>query len=281
MKKKFNWRSFISFGLFYYFLFLLFSGVILYISPPGRIANWTNWQLIGLTKSQWQTMHTNFAYLFAILSILHLFTINWKTFWSYIKSKMKSGLNRKMEFILASLLTVFIFLGVVYGLPPFSSVMDIGEHLKEGWEKTNEAPPVPHAEEFTIAQLSEEILKISETTIISKLTKLGIEVENSEQNLKELALQVALSPQELYNTLTGKSHNAGEKILPGGGLGRKSLQQIADENNLLLDDLLIRLENEGIKASGEDLIRDLADRYNLIPSEILTVLNGGEKPDNH
>ena len=94
-------------------------------------------------------------------------------------------------------------------------------------------------------------------------------------------MQVALSPQELYNTLTGKSHNAGEKILPGGGLGRKSLQQIADENNLLLDDLLIRLENEGIKASGEDLIRDLADRYNLIPSEILTVLNGGEKPDNH
>jgi hypothetical protein len=190
-------------------------------------------------------------------------------------------LNRKIEFILASLLTVFIFLGVVYGLPPFSSVMDIGENLKESWEKTYEAPPVPHAEEFTIAELSVNMLKVPEATIISKLTNLGIEVENSEQNLKELALQVALSPQEIYNTLAGKSHSAGGKIQPGGGLGRKSLQLIADENNLLLDDLLIRLEDAGIQASGEDLIRDLADRNNLIPSEIITVLNGDTEPENH
>lgn len=80
MKKKFSWKSFISFGLFFYFFVIFFSGIILYIAPPGRIANWTNWELIGLTKSQWQTMHTNFSYLFAILSIFHLFTANsaWK-----------------------------------------------------------------------------------------------------------------------------------------------------------------------------------------------------------
>jgi hypothetical protein len=281
MKKKFRWRSFISFGLLYFFLILLFSGVILYITPPGRIANWTNWQLLGLTKSQWQTMHTNFSYLFALLSIFHLFTINWKTFWSYIRSKVKAGFNHKVEFILASLLTIIFFVGVIYGLPPFSSVMDIGENLKEGWEEQYAAPPVPHAEEFTIAQLSEDIIKVSDEKILSTLTALGIEVESSNQNLKELAGQVELSPQEIYNELTKLSHSGKGRIQPGGGIGRKNLQQISDENSIPLEELLLRLEDAGIPASGDDMIRDLADEYGMHPSEILTILNGEEGRANH
>lgn len=281
MKKKFRWRSFISFGLLYFFLVLLFSGVILYITPPGRIANWTDWQLFGLTKSQWQTMHTNFSYLFAILSIFHLFTINWKTFWSYIRSKVRTGLNHKVEFILATLLTVIFFLGVIYGLPPFSSVMDIGENLKNGWEVEYKAPPVPHAEEYTIAQLSGDILGVDEDKILATLTKLGIEVENSNQNLKDLANQVELSPQEVYSELARLSHSGGGRIQPGGGIGRKSLQQISEENSIPLDELLLRLENAGINASGDEIIRELADLYSMHPSEILSVLNGGEGEVNH
>jgi hypothetical protein len=275
MKKKFSWRSFISFGLFFYFLIILFSGVILYIAPPGRIANWTDWQLIGLTKSQWQTMHTNFSYLFAILSILHLFTINWKTFWSYIKSKARTGLNRKREFYLATFITVIIFLGIVFLLPPFSSVMALGENFKEGWETENETPPTPHAEEFTIAHLASEILKVEEKDILDKLEKLGIKVESNEQTLKELAGQVDLSPQQIYNELSPSSDNVGGRIQPGSGLGRKSLQQVASENEIPLDEILTLLNQEGIEATGDDVMKDLAGKYNLNPSEILSILNIG------
>jgi hypothetical protein len=279
--KKFRWRSFISFGLLYFFLILLFSGAILFISPPGRIANWTDWQLFGLTKSQWQTMHTNFSYLFAILSILHLFTINWRTFWSYIQSKVKSGFNHKVEFILASLLAIIFFLGVIYGLPPFSSVMDIGHNLKEGWEEQSKSPPLPHAEEFTIVQLSGDILKVSEEKILATLTDMGIKVESSNQNLKELASQVELSPQEIYSELAKLSHSRGSRIKPGGGIGRKSLHQISAENSIPLEELLLRLENAGIPASRDNVIRDLSDKYNMHPSEILSILNGDKGMVNH
>ena len=226
-------------------------------------------------------MHTNFAYLFAILSILHLFTINWKTFWSYIKSKMRSGLNRKTELIFASLLTLIVFLGIIYGLPPFSSVMDIGENLKEGWEEEYTAPPVPHAEEFTIVELSEDILKVPEAIIFTRLAELGIEVDSNNQNLKELAMQVALSPQDIYSELSSLPNSGGNGKQQGGGMGRKSLQQIADENSIRLEDILLRLENAGIHASEEDVIRDLANSYNLHPSEIMTIVNVSMKPENH
>jgi hypothetical protein len=276
MKRKFSWRSFISFGLFFYFFVILFSGIILYIAPPGRIANWTDWQLIGLTKSQWQTMHTNFSYLFAILSIFHLFTINWKTFWSYIKSKARAGMNRKREFYLAFVLSVGVFIGVVYLLPPFSSVMALGENIKEGWEEERKVPPIPHAEEYTVAQLSTDLLKIPEKDILSRLEELGIVVVSSEQTLKELAVQVALSPQEIYSQLHPASHNSQGRIQPGGGLGRKSLQQIAEENKLPLDELLMLLKIEGIDANGEELLRDLASENNLRPADILAILNNAD-----
>ena len=275
MKKKFSWRSFISFGLFFYFIIILFSGVILYIAPPGRIANWTDWELIGLTKSQWQTMHTNFTFLFAILSILHLFTINWKTFWSYIKSKARNGLNKKREFYSATILTVIIFLGVVFTFPPFSSVMALGENFKEGWETENDTPPTPHAEEFTIAHLATEILKVDEKDILHKLDKLGIEVESNEQTLKELARQVDLSPQEIFSKLSPSSENAGRRIQPGSGLGRKSLQLVANENNIPLDEILTLLKQEGIEATGDDIMKDLANSYDRTPAEILSILNLG------
>jgi hypothetical protein len=282
MKKKFSWKSFISFGLFFCFFVILFSGIILYVSPPGRIANWTDWELIGLTKLQWQTLHTNFAYLFAILSIFHLFTVNWKVFWSYVRSKARTGLNKKKELLIASSLTLLVFLGIVYGLPPFSSVMNLGENIRENWERDVEAPPVPHAEEFSIAQLSRDILRIPDTILLSRLDKLGIEVANHDQTLRELAGQVDLSPQEIYRELAAGSASPagsispGGRIQPGGGLGRKSLRQVAAENNLQLEEILIQLEDEGIQATGDEIIRDLAEQYGLTPSEFLEILNGGE-----
>jgi hypothetical protein len=221
-------------------------------------------------------MHTKFSYLFAILSIFHLFTFNWKTFFTYIKAKARAGLNRKREFYLAFALTAMVLIGVVYTLPPFSSLMILGENLKESWEQEYESPPVPHAEEYTIARLSEEILYIPIDNVLSKLAEIGIEVENNDQTLKELAVQQTLTPQEIYSELASLSEVQTVRIPPGQGIGRKSLDQISAENNIPVDQLITLLRNEGIEARGEDVLRDLSDRHKMSPSELLSVLNSGE-----
>lgn len=45
-------RQLTSFIITFAFVVIAISGVILYIVPPGRVANWTNWQLLGLGKEQ-------------------------------------------------------------------------------------------------------------------------------------------------------------------------------------------------------------------------------------
>jgi hypothetical protein len=41
------------------FLIVSFSGIILYMTPQGRVANWTNWTLLGLGKHDWSAVHIN------------------------------------------------------------------------------------------------------------------------------------------------------------------------------------------------------------------------------
>ena len=127
------------------------------MAPPGRYANWVNWKMINLTKEGWQSLHTVFSYTFVILSVFHLFTINWKAFLSYLKKKKEKGLNKKTEFLFATILTIVFMTGVLISIPPFRSVMDLCEYLTESWENVEETPPVPHAELLTLVELAEEL----------------------------------------------------------------------------------------------------------------------------
>ena len=132
MKKSFSWRVFISFGLFIAVLMMLVSGVILYISPPGRVANWTDWRMIGLTKRGWQNQHVIFGFAFLILSLFHLFFINWKAFLSYLKSKTNEGLKSPGE-----LLTI-----IVLGIPTQKPVP-----AKTSTQTISNKNPVTHGEQ--------------------------------------------------------------------------------------------------------------------------------------
>ena len=55
-KKQFNVRGFISLLTACSFILMSVTGIVLYFTPQGRIAFWTNWKFIGLTKTVWISM---------------------------------------------------------------------------------------------------------------------------------------------------------------------------------------------------------------------------------
>jgi len=50
--RRFNVRGFTSLTLTLAFLVMLISGIVLYVTPRGRTANWTGWTMLGLEKDQ-------------------------------------------------------------------------------------------------------------------------------------------------------------------------------------------------------------------------------------
>ncbi|MBE7502756.1 MAG: DUF4405 domain-containing protein [Verrucomicrobiales bacterium] len=92
--RVFVWRTFTSVLLAACFLGALVSGSVLFLAPPGRIANWTQWTVGGVTKHEWAALHVSFSAVFLVGVILHVF-FNWRPLVSYFKN----GYDRPFELV--------------------------------------------------------------------------------------------------------------------------------------------------------------------------------------
>lgn len=287
-KKTFSWRAFISFGLVFAFFIIFISGTVLYIAPKGRVAHWTNWQLMGLLKDEWQSLHTVFSYVFVILGVFHLFSVNWKVFLSYIKTKASENINKKKELVISSLMMIGIFLGVLFYIPPFSSFMELSYYLKDTWEKKDERPPIPHAEQLNLIELANQLNDTSVEQVEAKLKSNNIEYTSTGQTLEEIGKLNGISPGRLFDIIsakteiTGKTKSAEEHVFDGErrndgtgkGYGRMTVEDCAAQSGMTVTDVLQKLENYGITAQEGQSLREIADGNGMRPGEVYEVIQG-------
>ncbi|HYQ57641.1 MAG TPA: DUF4405 domain-containing protein [Draconibacterium sp.] len=269
MKTKFSWRAFISFGLSWAILVILVSGVILYVAPPGRYAHWVNWELAGFSKEGWQAIHTLFSLGFIVLSIFHLFSVNWKTFVSYIKLKSAKGFNKQKELLFSTAAVLVFFFGTVFSIPPFQTVMDLGESATNSWEKTEERAPVPHAELLTLTELAAQLQMESVDEITRKLDSHKIKYTDVHaQKLQEIGAANNLTPQEVYEIIIKQPANQGQ----GMGVGRKTIEDFSKELNKSVDELMQMLDNNNIEAKPTETLRTVGENNDLPPSDVYKIL---------
>ncbi len=271
MKKSFSWRVFISFGLFIALVMMLVSGVILYLSPPGRVANWTDWRMIGLTKRGWQNQHIIFGFSFLILSVFHLFFINWKAFLSYLKSKTSEGLKNPRELLTIVILSSLFGTGTYFDIEPFSAVIKFGDTISNSWERQEKQAPVPHAELMTIQQLAEQPgLGGDPEAIIKKLEKAGLKGAARNKTLAEIATINGKTAEEVYEYIAPAK--TAKHTIQGQGFGKKTLQEIADEGGVSSTSLQLALRQKGIEATPDSLLKSIAENNKIEMSELRKIL---------
>ena len=273
-KKKFNLRSFTSFSLVISTIIMSWSGFILYIAPPGRIANWGTWKLMLFTKAEWQALHTIFSYLFFILFVIHLFFVNWKAFLTYFKSRIKVGLNRKWELAAALVISIIFFIGTLKNWTPFGPVMTFGEKVKESWESDFEAPAIIHMEIFTLEQLSPMLDSVPPQRLMKTLQENDIKVTSTDISLKEIASENKTTPSELYIILKTKHPEGSHTVNPGvpQGAGRYTVKMAAETSGRQVSDLIAKLKSKGVEATEETSMKTVADKLGITPRDVYVML---------
>ena len=272
MKKAFNWRIFISFGLVLSFVMLLVSGIVLYIAPPGRVANWTDWRMLGLTKTGWENQHAVFGFAFAVLSIFHLFFINWKAFVSYLKARAVRGLKSPKELFPSLLLFLLFGVGTYFVIQPFSAIIDFGNNISESWEQRDKQPPVPHAETMTLVELARQPGLGGDAELLkTKLDEAGFSVTSVDERLADIAVRNRTTAQKLYQHIAPPAESR-KKTLPAEGLGRKTLQEIADGAAISVSSLQLALGQKGIEAEQDMTLKTIAEQNSLTMSELRGIL---------
>ena len=217
-RRRFSMRGFTSLLLTLSMLVMCFAGVMLYLTPRGRVANWTGWTLVGLGKEQWAALHMNASLLFMIVAVLHL-VLNWSVFFSYLKKKTATGLHMRRELALASLIAVVCVAGTISELPPFSSVAALNDDIKDYWEQRAARAPVPHAEELTLEEFAAQV-NLPVNDLADALCEEGFDATDTGLTVGELGRRKGVAPSAVLEAIQKHYPQAGAMTGKGPGQGR-------------------------------------------------------------
>ena len=186
--KPFHWRGLTSFLVTLGFLLLAVTGVMLYLTPQGRVAHWTGWRLAGLDKEQWAAVHMLSGLLFLVAAGFHLY-FNWAVFIHYIKTK--AGFNLKREMGVAVAVISILVAGTLWELPPFQYVVDANDRIKTYWDTHSIPAPYPHAEISTLEDFASR-MEIPLDDLQSRLAGLGLSDTRASLTIQEASDQLGL-----------------------------------------------------------------------------------------
>ncbi len=270
-KISFQGRAFVSLLITIQGFIISVTGIVLYFAPPGRVANWSNWTLIGLTKTQWQAVHTIFSFLFVIFAGIHLY-YNWKPFVNYIVSKVQKGIQRKGELVFASGISLIIFVMTVTNVPPFSTVMDFGAYLSDSWATEETEPPIPHAELMTLTEYIHQ-MDLEPSVVLNYLRLRKIDFFSTNATIQEIADANQMTPKELGEIIAAANN---QKTPPLPGMGRMKLKDVCQRLQIPLEEAIHRLKNKGIPVKEDQTLKEIADSVDEKPVDIFNQITGQE-----
>ncbi len=181
-------RRVISLTMFISFIFLSVTGIMPFFCPHGRIAYWGGWHMFGLSKEDYSAIHTTFMVLFLTSGIWHI-VLNWKPIVFYLKDRTKKVKVFTPEFSFALVICLLFIIGTLTGLFPFQQFLNVGEDIKDYWERAEGSPPWGHAELSQLDRFcrgmedferleNQRIVKIDPDDALMALREAGINVES-------------------------------------------------------------------------------------------------------
>ena len=209
-ERRFNWRGFASLATGFSFLIMMVSGIVLYVAPRGRVANWTDWTVLGMGKEAWSDLHMAAAVLFLAVVALHLF-FNWRVLVNYVRSRPARPRARLRELLAACVLTVVVAAGTIAEFPPFSAVEKGNTAFQDYWEKkTTERvtrAPSTWVQEANLPSFA-AWAGVSFADMMTTFEEAGYPVEDPLMSINEFSSRHGVSSETLFALARSQPANA-------------------------------------------------------------------------
>jgi hypothetical protein len=255
--RRLSFRAFISFALLVGGLVAATAGIVLFLAPSGRVANLTDWHLLGLSRPDWQAIRTIFALVFLLGAAIHVY-LNWRPLRSYLWDRSPSESSRPWEMVASVALLALVFVFTLRGAAPFSSIVAFGERVSASW---------PGPDQPSQASLPLESAPDSRAG-----------TDSPPEAFPVTRTESVLTEDRVPGTGTGTGGGTGDGARPGAGsgegLGRLTLEEFCRQEGIVLSEAANRLAAAGIRAEGGDRLRTLAADAGLQPNEVADLARG-------
>ena len=274
-----NIRKITSLTMLISFVLLVLTSVILYIVPHGRVAYWADWHLWGLNKTQWGNLHINLGFLFLLAGFLHIF-YNWKPMVAYMKNRAKELKIFTPAFIISLALTLAVGVGTLLNIPPMSTIIDLGESIKNAASEKYGEPPYGHAELSSLKLFSRQT-NLDLDQVKELLNTAGIKFDGEQQTILEISKANNMAPKELADIIKpARKQNEDGASFPDSapaGFGRKTLAAVCTEYSLNITTIVRELGKQGMKVDPQKTIKEIAAENKMDPHALFEVLHSVAK----
>lgn len=216
-KRWLHFRGLASLSVALSFLVMTVSGVLLYVAPRGRDANWSGWTCLGLWREQWVSMHIVASTLFILFGLFHLY-FNWPALWGYLHSRLHRGLNLWKELLVAVVVVGGLSAAAVVELSPARQLVQGSEGIKDYWGRTLPKAPFPHAELLTLNAI-EQRTGVSSNRLAETLRSKGYTATDTGVSLLHLAETNNTTPAAVFEVLRRHFPELDDLDVRGGDRG--------------------------------------------------------------
>ncbi len=267
-----NMRKITSLTSLVAFVLLLLSSLVLYIVPAGRVAYWADWRLWGLSRESWGAVHINLGVLMLIAMVFHVY-YNWGAIVSYLKNQKKEVRIVTPDFIVSVVITSLVIVGTLAGIPPLSSVIQLGEKISESANIKYGEPPYGHAELSAFSDFARNINVPLEEGLL-KLEQAGILVAGPGETIQSIAANNNIAPQALYLLIKPEAGEASVTMpeTAPAGTGNRTLEQLCSMYHLDVARIVAGLAQQGITAESQQTMRAIAVAHGVDPHAIYAAI---------
>ncbi len=125
-------RKTTSFLLLYSFFIMVLSGIMLFISPFGRLSMMIQWEVFGLNKMDYQALHLIFMLVFVLAGIVHTY-LNYKAMLNYWKNKSRKIIVFTKEFSIATAFVAGLFYITISHVAITEKFVKMNKSFNEYW----------------------------------------------------------------------------------------------------------------------------------------------------
>lgn len=183
------------------------TGIVMFLAPQSRVAYWNGWELFGLSKRDYDDIHSTFMLLFLTAVVWHTI-LNWRSLVDYLRTNSRKLVVVTPEFLFAIAVCVLFFVGTIWRLAPFDQYLGIAGTAKEYWRETLGSPPWAPADATPLDQFCFEMENVEQyanqrsvsidcEAALSTLRQAGILVESISQPMDDIAAANGTTPRAI------------------------------------------------------------------------------------
>jgi hypothetical protein len=183
------------------------TGIVMFLAPQSRVAYWNGWELFGLSKRDFDAIHSTFMLLFLTSVIWHT-VLNWKSLVDYLRTNSKKLVIVTPDLLLALAVCVLFFVGTVWRSVPFDQYLGVGSIAKDYWRDALGSPPWSPADAAPLDQFciqmedvelysNQRAVSINCDVAMSALRDAGIVVNDPTQPMDDIAAANGTTPKAI------------------------------------------------------------------------------------